>query len=221
MGDWKRNWEWCQLENTRVNNFPKDCTPSVSWQPKVQPISLENGHVIQVIQIEKSWNLPHAVRENEVLHFVKRTHKGIEYMSLEEVRFTMLNQHEKRLKIELVRGEIISIMKESKFIPTRKTFMGGHTYKAPRYDVSVIEAVLADIYTILKNHNNIIHLINEIRKNCKVIEGDVTRITGAGLLAGLSQLHFDSHNRIVDEISQVIDSNCQACIELIDNFLVN
>lgn len=109
---------------SKFGNFPKDCTPSVSWQPKVQPISLENGHVIQVIQIEKSWNLPHAVRENEVLHFVKRTHKGIEHMSLKEVRFTMLNQHEKRLKIELVRGEIIKYNERIKIHPNKKNIYG-------------------------------------------------------------------------------------------------
>jgi predicted HTH transcriptional regulator len=204
---------------SKFGSYPKDCSPSVSWQPKVQPISLKNNQVIQIIQIERSWNSPHAVRENEVLHFVKRTHKGVEYMSLEEIRFTMLNQHEKRLKIELVRGEIANIMEESNFIPIRETFVGKHRYKAPKYDVNVIESVLSEIYTILKNHNDIILLINKIRKKCKTIEEYVNKMNGVEFLFGFNQNSFDGHNHIVGEGSEEIHRNCQECIDLIDKFL--
>ncbi len=79
---------------TDFGNYPSQCTPSVKWNYKNPPIPLENGNTIYVIEILKSWDAPHCYEDNH--KFVanqwyclpKRTNKGNEHMSYEEVRMS-------------------------------------------------------------------------------------------------------------------------------------
>jgi predicted HTH transcriptional regulator len=94
----------------QFGNYPADCEPSVHWAFKNPPIQLASGKVVHVVHILKSWNAPHCFElEGGARRFMKRTHKGNEDMSYEEIRLMFLQLYEKRLKFQFLRLELETI----------------------------------------------------------------------------------------------------------------
>src|SRR5579872_6139900 len=98
----------------QFGSYPQKCTPSVEWNFKNPPIQLEDGNVIHIIHISRSWNAPHCLERqgkgsDGLRCFIKRTNKGNEDMSYEEIRMAFLQYYEKRLKLQLLRSELENI----------------------------------------------------------------------------------------------------------------
>jgi predicted HTH transcriptional regulator len=197
-------------------NFPRECIPSVYWTFK--NLNLSNDRQIWVIHIEKSWKTPHGAKseKDKAIHFMKRTNQGDDYMSIEEIRYSMLNYHERKLKLELVKGELNSIKKQCEFKYVRQT-RGGQAYRASRYDLEVIKSVLAEIYLILNDQKNIIDLINNIRITAMQIDGHVENFSS--ISESTIEKYFKKHNDLIENLSQSIYTKCEECIKLIDSFL--
>jgi predicted HTH transcriptional regulator len=95
----------------RFAPYAGECKPTVSWDYKKPPIRLENGKLVHVVHIPRSWRGPHTVEKGkgEGFIFPKRTNGGDEPMSYEEVRLSFLGYYEKRLKLQLLRSELENI----------------------------------------------------------------------------------------------------------------
>jgi predicted HTH transcriptional regulator len=95
-------------------NFSLSCTPSVPWAFQNPPLKLENGRLIHIVRILKSWRAPHSVGNTEIgWVFPKRTNKGNEAMNMDEIRSAFLGLYEKRLKLQLLKSEISTIRKDA------------------------------------------------------------------------------------------------------------
>jgi hypothetical protein len=78
----------------QFGSYPGQCNPTVRWEFKNPPIRLTNGNLVHVVWFHKSWNAPHSVgKADEGLRFPKRTNKGTEFLSYEEVRMTFLGYY--------------------------------------------------------------------------------------------------------------------------------
>jgi len=98
----------------QFGSYPQKCMPTVTWDFKNPPISLEDGKVIHIVYIPKSWNAAHSCEvASDGLCFVKRTNKGNEPMSYEEIRLAFLQYYEKRLKLQLLKAELDNIKKHA------------------------------------------------------------------------------------------------------------
>jgi predicted HTH transcriptional regulator len=92
----------------QFGSYPKNCNPSIAWNFLNPPLQLENGRVIHIVEIPRSWNAPHCIESGGskgpdlIRRFIKRTNKGNEDMSYEEVRMAFLQYYEKRLKLQLL-----------------------------------------------------------------------------------------------------------------------
>ena len=197
-------------------DFPKNCIPSVYWT--FTNLSLSDDKQLWIVHIEKSWKAPHGAKseQDQAIHFTKRTNQGDDYMSIEEIRYSMLNYHERKLKLELVKGELKNIKDQSGFVYLRKT-ISGQEYRAPKYDVDIIKSVLAEIYLILKDKQDIIYVINEIRTKSIEIDGYVENFSIVS--NSVNQAQIEKHNMRVIEISELIKERCEHCIKLIEDFL--
>ena len=149
--------------------YPQRCTPNVQWDFKNPPISLESGNVIHVIHIPQSWSAPHSFEvTNDGRCFAKRTNKGNEPMSYEEIRLAFLQYYEKRLKLQLLKAELDNIKKhtEDLIIPphaaSTQPAMGD-------FSLTVLETVLADTYTILAGNQELLDALAEVRNRCSKI----------------------------------------------------
>src|SRR5260370_42001324 len=86
----------------KFGNYPGGAEPSVRWTIKSPPIHLATGNVVHVVHIPRSWKAPHCLALSSVAkRFPKRTDKGTEEMSYEEIRLMFLQYYEKRLKLQL------------------------------------------------------------------------------------------------------------------------
>jgi hypothetical protein len=149
--------------------YPAECRPSVSWDYKKPPITLENGNLIHVVEIPRSWKAPHAVNTAaEGFIFTKRTNAGDEAMSYEEVRMSFLGYYEKRKKVELLRSEIrrIHATAETLFVEGQKT---SGEVNLCTFSLVIVEAMLADAYVILSECPDLLKEIEGIRNVADVV----------------------------------------------------
>ncbi|SEB93946.1 ATP-binding protein [Paenibacillus sp. GP183] len=150
-------------------NFPNKCTPSVFWDFKNPPIKLSSGNVIHIVHIPKSWKAPHCLIETEKgWFFTKRTNKGDGIMSYDEVKTSFLGYYEKRLKLQLLMSELQNLLSDatSMILPeSQKT----QYYSLVKLELSVVESILSDTYTILVDAPTLLQLLNKIRNRCRII----------------------------------------------------
>jgi hypothetical protein len=154
--------------------YPKKCTPSVDWTFKNPPIALENGRLIHVIHIPKSWNSPHCIGHPENgFFFMKRTNKGDEAMSLEEVRLHFLGFYEKSVKLQLLKAEVESI----KQIATNMILSEEDLetkYSIAKFSLNILESVLSDVYTIIANESDLLTALLKLRTLCRVLNNKIS-----------------------------------------------
>ena len=82
----------------KFGNYPLKLNPSVQWEFLNPPIKLENGNFIHIIEIKPSLFKPVAFEETEKgWFFPKRTNKGDELMSYEEIKLNFMNFYEKKI----------------------------------------------------------------------------------------------------------------------------
>src|SRR6266700_358171 len=156
-------------------SYPKNCNPSIPWNFLNLPLPLGNGNVIHIFEIPRSWNAPHSFEvASNGRCFVKRTNKGNEPMSYEEIRMAFLQYYEKRLKLQLLQAELQNTRKHAEELiispplNQAKIILG-------EFSLIVIEMVLADTYTILAGQQELLELLGEIRNRCRMVN-DMLRI---------------------------------------------
>lgn len=89
-------------------NFPANCRPSVRWEPRNPPLLVSRGRAIHVVHISRSETPPHAVgTDDSGWLFPKRTHKGNEWMSVEEIRTAFAAQAAPRRKLQSLSRQLV------------------------------------------------------------------------------------------------------------------
>jgi hypothetical protein len=157
-------------------SYPKDCEPSIDWTFLDPPLKLPNGNVIHVIQIARSWAGPHCCRslkDQTAFLFSKRTNQGDAAMSYEEVRAGFLGYYEKRLKLQLLIGELEAIRDSAtRLVPPEE--QRSENLSAEDFQLQVLESVLADTYTILADDPELLRLLAKIRTACRGLNTPIT-----------------------------------------------
>ena len=144
-------------------SFPQQCVPSVAWEFRNPPVLLPNGNAIHVIHIPPSSRAPHAIgAPSHGWTFPKRTNQGNDYMSFSEVQTAMLGYYEKRLKLQLLRGELMQVLQAASEI-IQSTKPDGSNYSVITIELTVIESVLADTYSITHRSPRFVSLMTQIR----------------------------------------------------------
>jgi len=155
-------------------NFPSQCIPSIKWNFRNPPIYLEDGNAIYVIEILRSWDVPHCFEQfrygtpHEWYCFPKRTNKGNEHMSYEEVRTSFLQYYEKRLKLQLLRAELKAIITNADLLTVQGQAMGQQP-PLGEFSLSILETTLADTYTILMSKPQLLEILTQIRAWCRQV----------------------------------------------------
>ena len=155
---------------TEFGSFPAKCTPYVEWIPKNPPIKLDSGRVVHVIYIPKSWKAPHAtLNKCKVLRFVRRTSKGSEDMSYEEIRNSFLGLYEKRIRLQLLKSELNSLIDAATQICTISARGGRDEYSFITFDTSIMDATIAEIYPILAEASGLYQSLGKVRMQASQI----------------------------------------------------
>lgn len=158
----------------QFGSYPQKCSPSIAWDFKNPPIRLENGNVVHIIHIPRSWNAPHCFEtqgkgSDNLRCFIKRTNKGNEDMSYEEIRMAFLQYYEKRLKLQLLQAELKNIRRHAQEDLLKEGWNMKVNFGLGEFSLTVVETVLADTYTILAGHQKLLDELDDIRNRCRKV----------------------------------------------------
>jgi hypothetical protein len=149
----------------QFGNFPSQSNPTVRWEFLNPPLRLPCGNLVHVVWFPKSWNSPHSVgKPEEGLLFPKRTNKGTEYMSYEEVRMHFLTYYEKRLRLQLLDAELLALQDSAKRACIVEAEKIDSTYSLITFEMGTIETVVADTYTLTAGHTEFLATLKELRQ---------------------------------------------------------
>lgn len=135
----------------KFGNFPATAVPGVEWAFKNPPIETAGGNVLHVVHVPSSARKPHAVFEDGRWWFCKRTNKGTESMSYEEVRLAFQDTEMRRTKLALLVSEIDATAAMAKRVVA--AFAEGNPSPldafVTKYPSFVIDSILGDAFALL------------------------------------------------------------------------
>ena len=92
-------------------NFPTSAEPSVEWTLRNPALRLDDGRFVHIVHVPLSARSPHGVIDQERWWFCKRTSKGTETMSYEEIRERFAQTNRRRNRYAFVKSEVSRIQK--------------------------------------------------------------------------------------------------------------
>lgn len=212
----------------QFGSYPKNCNPSIAWNFQNPPLRLENGRVIHIAEIPRSWNAPHCIEvsgSRGARHFIKRTNKGNEDMSYEEIRMAFLQYYEKRLKLQLLKAELLNIKAHAdNDLHVKYGWEPKTKYGIGEFGLSVIESVLADTYTIIAEKPELLNDLTEIRNRCRKIN-DLLRLfyriapTTWGMVGGNPDVEIEKHNSNVGDECRPLITACDHAISQLEEIM--
>jgi hypothetical protein len=152
---------------SKFGNYPSACQPTVYWQFKEAPIKLCNKMVIQIVYIPQSFRSPHAAKRDDKWIFKKRTNKGNENMSYDEIRLAFLHHHDRLRRIYLLKTELNEIKYEAE--QYLGIIDGKNTNFPARFDLNVLDALWSDIYPIVHSSREVTEAITLLRRLCRTV----------------------------------------------------
>ena len=202
-------------------NFPSKSNPAVQWEFRNPPLKLANGNLVHIVYIPKSWTAPHGIFTNEkTWEFSKRTNKGNEPMSMEEMRSGFLNYYEKRIKLSLLKAEIEQIKGNASAIANADPARTGVHYSLVTLNLEVVNLVLADTYTLLAQVPDVVRRLSEIRSSARVINTQIEILFRKVSLpmSGIETIISEHNANITPKCSNLIE-NCNAALQALDTTL--
>lgn len=205
----------------QFGNYPLRLTPSIQWEFLNPPIKLKNGNLVHIIEIKPSLFKPVAYEENENgLFFSKRTNKGDELMSYDEIKLNFMNFYEKKIKLQLLLSELSTIHRNCNELNISVEQISSH-YSLVKFNLKILETVLSDTYTVLYNEKELIDNLDSLRSNCYVVNNKINLFLSSIMLPLTNKNEtVKSHNEFIKtEIPKILD-NSRKCIDLLSQFLL-
>ena len=205
--------------------YTTQCQPTVSWIHKAIPISETNPNLLHIVHIPRSWHGPHMIpddQKREAWYFPKRTNKGIEYMSYEEVRMAFTGQYERRRKLNLLRRELVDTKSQCGMFIIPDTTQRTFAPVASELPLGIIEAIISDSFLILEEHGGLLADLNQARLLARQINHatlqffqELTRF-GPGIDPTRQR---EQHNAKMQWFIQSLQSTIDRCIEGLDRVM--
>jgi hypothetical protein len=207
--------------------YPRNCNPAIAWDFLNPPLKLDTGNVIHIVEIPRSWNAPHCFENPgkgsaKLRCFTKRTNKGNEDMSYEEIRMEFLQYYEKRLKLQLLKAELQNIKKHAEELIIHAPFAEVKPALGD-FRLTVLETVLADTYTILAANQELLEALHEVRNRCSVVNSMLQMFYRVASPWAVDNVMRDNtigkHNRNVEGECRPLVHNCSRALDLLDKVL--
>lgn len=205
----------------QFGNYPRSCSPSIYWMFRNPPLLLDAGKVLHIVQLPKSWNGPHACGSSENgWRFMKRTNKGDEGMAIEEIRSAFLGYYEKRLKLQLLRSELIALKDVASGAYFIKEPEIEKKYSLSSFDTRIIDSVIADTYSITASYPDFLAVLNEIRQAARETNNKIRIFFGA-LQSPIPNFPrvLRAHNEAMRLFCEEIVDLCQKAVAHLDQIL--
>jgi hypothetical protein len=114
---------------------------------------------------------PHLPLDTNKRIFWKRTNKGNEQMTYEEIRMSFLNYEERREKLKLLYVELLSNKENLEAMKIDATEINNF-YSLITIESTIIDSMLTDLYTIIDKDQELIKLLFTIRREIRTINNE-------------------------------------------------
>jgi predicted HTH transcriptional regulator len=202
-------------------NFPLSCIPSVPWIFLNPPLKLENGRLIHVVHILKSWRAPHSVGNLEVgWIFPKRTNKGNEAMNMDEIRSAFLGLYEKRLKLQLLKSELSTIKQNALGCFVVEPEKVSSHYSLVSFDTAIVDSIVADTYSITAAYSGLLSMLSLIRERTRVANNKIQLFYHVAMIGMTNKDQIiREHNEFLKSIGEEISKLCDYADAELDKVL--
>jgi hypothetical protein len=197
-------------------NYPAGCSPSVLWNFQNPPVRLDSGKVVHIVQIPQSWNAPHGCGGPTSWRFPKRTNKGDEDMDYSEIQLMFLGYYEKRIKLQLLRAELeqIKVDAASLIMPQERC---ANEYGLATIDLSVLETVLADTYSITHEALALHAYLGKIRSAARIVNNKTAQFRAQITIPSATRdVQISRHNTFIQPHCDQIITNVDRALPLLD-----
>jgi predicted HTH transcriptional regulator len=189
--------------------YPKLCNPSVHWTFRNPPLGLPSGQLIQIVHIPPSWKAPHAYGDvDQGWRFTKRTNKGTEGMSIEEIRGSFLGFYEKRLQLQHLDAELSALQESASraFVSTPEDIES--KYSLITFSTQTIESVVASTYALTAGSSALLAALGGLRQAVIVANNK------AQVFFSIVNLSFTNKGGMIREHNEFMENACRRIIEL-------
>jgi hypothetical protein len=170
-------------------------SPTIDFDlPKIVPIP-NSGKVIAVFHIPLSPERPHMSSDQ---FFWKRTNKGNDLMTYEEIRMSFQNYQERLEKLKLLYIELLSNFEQLNSVKVDDP--SGSVYSLVTLDSTVINSLLTDLFTIIGRNKKLVRILFTIREEIKVMNNK-TRMFYTQMAMPLANAVeiTKAHNKFINE----------------------
>jgi hypothetical protein len=202
-------------------NFPLSCTPSAPWLFLNPPLKLENGRLIHVVHVLKSWRAPHSVGNTENgWIFPKRTNKGNEAMNMDEIRSAFLGLYEKRLKLQLLKSELATIKQNALGCFVAEPEKVSSHYSLVSFDTAIVDSIVADTYSITASYPDLLSALSRIRERTRLANNKIQLFFHVAMIGMTNKDQMiREHNEFLKSVGEDISKLCDCADFELDKVL--
>jgi len=155
----------------------KTVEPTIFYTPQNPPINISKpAKVIFAVHIPKSAKAPHAFIHDNQCRFYKRTNQGNEPMSYGEIVDAFNYRDHLRSKLTFLSSQLSNI--EYLLPHIYSTLVDKEHYSHPLVvlDYNLLDALLADLYPIVRNDTELLHSISRLKFMCMTTNGLISKL---------------------------------------------
>ena len=207
----------------RFGNFPAAVEPTIRWFFKNPPVRLESDRVVHVVHIPGSSRKPHGVVEDGRWWFCKRTAKGTESMSMDEICGAVLDTGRRMGEMSWLRAEVGRIRDIAERLNSQPANQKWDLATLlSRFDAGQLKTLMVSLFSYLDNGTSLVPDLHDLVERCAKLDamlaplaafrmrpGDTKSYSRSGpdpldtARAELLQIMLCSH-RILDSLKQVL-----------------
>ena len=183
--------------------------PTIEFSlPKIINIP-DSSNVLAVFEIPISSERPH-VPDNapEKRLFQKRTNRGNDFMSYEEIKLSFQNHQERREKLKLLYIELLSNIEQLNSMKIDDASKE-NAHSLVTLDSTIITGLLSELYTSISNNNELVKILLIIRERTKIINNKIKLFFSQVVIpmtnkGEIVKAHNEFINSKVDELKPLI-----------------
>lgn len=180
--------------------------PTIDFDlPKIILIP-NSGKVLAVFHVPLSPERPHMSLCQDQ-GFWKRTNKGNDVMTYEEIRMSFHNYEERVEKLKLLYIELLSNFEQLNKMKVEDP--SGTTYSLMTLDSTVINSLLTDLFTIIGRNKRLVRILFTIREQTKIMNNKIR------MFYSMMAIPLTKKEEIVKAHNQFINQEASRLIPLV------
>lgn len=191
--------------------------PTIEFSlPKIINIP-DSPNVLAVFEIPFSPERPHVPdHAPDKRLFQKRTNKGNDYMTYEEIKLSFQNYQERREKLKLLYIELLSNIEQLNSMKIDDASKE-NVHSLVNLDSTILNGLLSELYTSISKDNELVRILFTVRERTKIINNKIKIFFSqvALPLSNKAQL-VKEHNEFINSQVDTLKPHIQKALNILE-----